>query len=179
LGTLTGAPPTSEEKKTIVEVLGKLHSYAREAGVRLGVEPVNRYETYLYNTGADAAELIRSIGADNMLVHFDTYHMNIEEESYSKALKEAGPLAAYIHMSESHRGLPGEDTVDWDDVFTGLKEINYSGPLVLEAFARVNADLMRAACLWRRANISPESSLYVCYGMLLLRFCRGASQKNR
>jgi D-psicose/D-tagatose/L-ribulose 3-epimerase len=69
-----------------------------------------------------------------MIIHFDTYHMNIEEEGYSKALKEAGPLAAYIHVSESHRGLPGEGTVDWDDVFTGLKEINYSGPLVTGGF---------------------------------------------
>jgi D-psicose/D-tagatose/L-ribulose 3-epimerase len=64
-----------------------------------------------YNTGADAAELIRSIGADDMIIHFGTYHMNIEEESFSKALKEADPLAAYLHMSESHRGLPGEGTV--------------------------------------------------------------------
>jgi D-psicose/D-tagatose/L-ribulose 3-epimerase len=149
LGTLSGAPPTSEEKRTIVEVFGKLHPYAQEAGVRLGIEPVNRYETYLYNTGADAAELIRSVGADDMIIHFDTYHMNIEEEGYSKALKEAGPLAEYIHISESHRGLPGEGTVDWDDVFTGLKEINYAGPLVLEAFAKINPDLMRATCVWR------------------------------
>jgi D-psicose/D-tagatose/L-ribulose 3-epimerase len=149
LGTLTGAPPTAEEKKTIVEVLGKLNPYAKEKGVRLGIEPVNRYETYLYNTGADAAELIRSVGVDDMIIHFDTYHMNIEEEGYSKALKEAGPLAAYIHMSESHRGLPGEGTVDWDDVFTRLMEINYSGPLVLEAFATINPDLIGATCVWR------------------------------
>jgi D-psicose/D-tagatose/L-ribulose 3-epimerase len=72
LGTLTGAPPTSEEKKTIVEVLGKLNPYAKEAGVRLGIEPVNCYETYLYNTGADAAELIRSVGGDDMIIQFDT-----------------------------------------------------------------------------------------------------------
>jgi sugar phosphate isomerase/epimerase len=59
--------------------------------------------------------------------------MNIEEESFSSALKQAGKLAGYIHMSQSHRGAPGERTVDWEDVFVGLKSINYAGPLVLEA----------------------------------------------
>jgi D-psicose/D-tagatose/L-ribulose 3-epimerase len=67
--------------------LGKLNPYAKEKGVRLGIEPVNRYETYLYNTGADAAELIRSVGVDDMIIHFDTYHMNIEEEATARRSK--------------------------------------------------------------------------------------------
>jgi len=123
--------------------------------VALGIEPVNRYETYLCNTGEDACEYFRMMGVDDFIIHFDTYHMNIEEDRFSTALKQAGKFAGYIHMSESHRGLPGEGTVDWDDVFQGLKEIQYQGPLVLEAFAAINPDLIGATCLWRKSRYEP------------------------
>ena len=156
LGTLTGAPPTPEEKKTVADTLGQLHAYAKMRRVQIGIEPVNRYETYLCNTGADATEFIRAIGADDIIIHFDTYHMNIEEEGYSAPLKAAGRLCGYIHLSESNRGLPGEGTVNWDDVFAGLKAINYTGPLVLEAFAAINPDLIGATCLWHPAKYKPE-----------------------
>ena len=108
LGTLTGAPPTAEEKKTIVNTLRELHAYAKGKGVQIGIEPVNRYETYLCNTGADAAELIRQIGEDDIIIHLDTYHMKIEEEGYSGPIKEIGSLLGYIHLSESNRAFPGE-----------------------------------------------------------------------
>jgi len=155
LGTLTKAAPTAEEHQKIVDVLRELRAYAGGKGVTLGIEPVNRYETYLVNTGEQAADLIERIGADDMVIHFDTYHMNIEEEGFSSALRTAGNGAGYIHMSESHRGLPGEGTVDWDDVFSGLKEIDYQGPLVLEAFAAINPDLIGATCLWRPSKYTP------------------------
>jgi D-psicose/D-tagatose/L-ribulose 3-epimerase len=152
LGTLTRQPPTADEKKKVAEVLGELRQYATPKGVSLGIEPVNRYETYLCNTGSDAIEYFKAIGADEMIIHFDTYHMNIEEDGFGSALRDAGKYAGYIHMSESHRGLPGEGTVDWDDVFQGLHDIDYRGPLVLEAFAAINPDLIGATCLWRKSR---------------------------
>jgi D-psicose/D-tagatose/L-ribulose 3-epimerase len=52
--------------------------------------------------------------------------------------------------------LPGEGTVDWDDVFAGLRAAKYSGPLVLEAFAAINPDLIGATCLWRKSKYQPR-----------------------
>src|SRR5258708_3094525 len=95
------------------------------------------------------------MGADEMIIHFDTCHMNIEEDGFGSALRDAGKYAGYIHMSESHRGLPGEGTVDWDDVFQGLHDIDYQGPLVLEAFAAINPDLIGATCLWPKSPYPP------------------------
>ena len=152
LATLTRQPPTAEEKRKVADVLGELRQYAAPKGVSLGIEPVNRYETYLCNTGSDAIEYFQAIGADDMIIHFDTYHMNIEEDGFGSALRNAGKFAGYIHMSESHRGLPGEGTVDWDDVFQGLSDIDYRGPLVLEAFAAINPDLIGATCLWHKSR---------------------------
>jgi D-psicose/D-tagatose/L-ribulose 3-epimerase len=167
LGTLTKVAPTAEEHQTIVDVLRELRAYAGSKSVTLGIEPVNRYETYLINAGQQAADLIQRIGGDDMVIHFDTYHMNIEEESFSSGLRAAGKLAGYIHMSESHRGMPGEGTVDWDDVFTGLKEIDYQGPLVLEAFAAINPDLIGATCLWRPSKYTPVE--FATHGLQFLK----------
>jgi D-psicose/D-tagatose/L-ribulose 3-epimerase len=154
LGTMTGQPPTAEERARCADVLGALAAYAEGKGIRIGVEPVNRYETYLYNVGEDVLALIDSIGAENMFVHFDTYHMVIEENGYSGPIKQAGARCGYIHLSESGRGVPGTGNVGWDDVFAGLKAINFSGPLVLEAFAEINPDLTAATCLWRPGKYS-------------------------
>jgi D-psicose/D-tagatose/L-ribulose 3-epimerase len=156
LGTLTGKAPTVEERQRCIDVLGELANYARPRGIQLGIEPVNRYETYMYNIGDDAAELIHQIGADDMFIHWDTYHMNIEEQGFSAPIKRQPALSRYIHLSESDRGIVGQGNVDWDDTFAGLKAVNYTGPLVLESFAAVNEDLAGATCMWRLANYNGQ-----------------------
>ncbi len=157
LGTLTGKPPTKEERDTVCNVLGEVDRYSQQRGVRLGIEPVNRYETYLYNIGTDVADLLKAINTNNMFIHFDTYHMNIEEHTFSAPIKQAGALCGYIHLSESDRGIPGQGNVNWDDTFAGLKAINYKGPLVLEGFADINPDLIGATCLWRPGTFSSNT----------------------
>jgi D-psicose/D-tagatose/L-ribulose 3-epimerase len=149
IGTFTGAPPTQEERQTVVETLGEVASEANKRGITLGLEVVNRYEGYLYNSLADARATVKAIDANNLQLHADTYHMNIEEEGFYKPLVECADVLGYIHMSESHRGLLGTGTVNWDEVFRGLADGHYQGPLVLESFAAINPDLIAATCLWR------------------------------
>jgi len=98
LGTLTRQPPTDDEKKKVADVLSQLRSYAQPKGVALGIEPVNRYETYLCNTGEDACEYFRMMGVDDFIIHFDTYHMNIEEDQFSSALKQATFFRQFTHV---------------------------------------------------------------------------------
>lgn len=156
LGTLTGLPPTEAERDSVAYVFTELARYAKAKNIRVGIEPVNRYETYLYNVGADVVALIERIGADNLFVHFDTYHMHIEEQGLANAFKQAGAHTGYIHMSESDRGIPGKGNVNWDDACIGLKAINFRGPLVLEAFAAINPDLAAATCLWRPGSYTAQ-----------------------
>ena len=78
LGVLTGAPPTQTERDTVAQVLRSVAAEAKTRGITLALEPCNRYETYLYNTLADARETILAVGADNLKLHADTYHMNYE-----------------------------------------------------------------------------------------------------
>jgi len=175
LGTLTGQPPTEAERAIIIDTLSEVAEEAQGRGIRLGLEACNRYETYLYNTLADTQETVKAIrarGFDNFDVHGDTYHMNIEEEGFYNPIVNCAETLGYMHLSESHRGLVGSGTVNWPEIFRGLKDANYRGPLVLESFAAINPDLAAATCLWRPPN--QPSEVLAREGLAFLR--RGAEE---
>lgn len=156
LGELPGRPPTKGDYEIVARCLKKVAQYAAQRNMSLGLEPVNRYETYLINIAEQALEVIDMIDEDNVFVHLDTYHLNIEEEGYRQAIVTAGARMKYVHLSESHRGTPGSGTVDWDDVFAGLKEIEFDGALVMESFVKLNPDIQRATCMWRDIVRDPQ-----------------------
>jgi D-psicose/D-tagatose/L-ribulose 3-epimerase len=157
LGTLTGKPPETAELETVASVLGSIVRSAAAYGVELGIEAVNRYETYLVNLASQAEALLERIDEPNVFVHLDTYHMNIEEKGFYEPIVSLGSRLGYIHLSESDRGTPGTANVDWDEVFRGLQDIDYSGALVMESFADVNEDLMGATALWRDVVGDPDA----------------------
>jgi D-psicose/D-tagatose/L-ribulose 3-epimerase len=157
LGALTGKPPTKEERQTVIDVLKDVCADAKARGITLALEPCNRYETYMYNTLADVRDAIRAIGADNLRLHADTYHMNIEEEGFYKPFVETADVLDYVHMSESHRGMVGTGTVNWEEVWRGLIGAKFTGTLTLESFAAYNPDLAAATCLWRPPNESSDT----------------------
>ncbi len=156
VGRLSGKPPTADERQVVIDTLGEVALEAKKRGISLGLEVLNRYETYMYNTLADARRTIKAIGTDNLTLHADTYHMNIEEEGFRKPLVEAADVLGYVHISESHRGLVGSGTINWDEVFQGLADAHYTGPLVLESFVVPNEDLAAATCIWRPLNATSE-----------------------
>jgi D-psicose/D-tagatose/L-ribulose 3-epimerase len=149
LGTLTGKPPQPEERALVVDIMKDVAAEAKRRGITILLEACNRYETYLYNTLADTRETILAVGADNLKLHADTYHMNIEEDGFYNPIVNTADVLTYIHMSESHRGLVGSGTVKWDEIWRGLADIQFDGYLVLESFSAVNPDLQAATCLWR------------------------------
>jgi D-psicose/D-tagatose/L-ribulose 3-epimerase len=169
IGKLSGAPPTEQEYDRIAAVLKPVAQYAQSLGLELGLEPCNRYETHLLNTGQQCAELIERIDEDNLFIHFDTYHMNIEERDFAEAIIQSGQHCRYIHLSESGRGIPGQGTVDWDSIFRGLAAIDFRGDLVLEAFMVIHPDIARALAVWR--PVAPSSEAIVEQGFSFLRDC--------
>ena len=156
IGKFTNEPPTKAERQIVIDTLGEVARLAKTMDMSIGLEVVNRNEGYLYNTLADARETIHAVGMDNLNLHADTYHMNIEEEGFYDPLVESADVLAYIHMSESHRGLIGTGTVNWDEVFRGLKDAKYTGPLILESFTSINPDIIAATKLWRVPKYLPE-----------------------
>jgi D-psicose/D-tagatose/L-ribulose 3-epimerase len=149
IGERTGQPPTEAERDNVARVLGAAAAHARSLGIGFGIEPVNRYENHILNTGWQAVEMIEKVGADNIFVHLDTYHMNIEERGMALGILDAGPHLRYIHLSESDRGTPGEGNVRWDEVFAALKAVGFSGGLAMESFIDMPPEVSFGLSVWR------------------------------
>jgi D-psicose/D-tagatose/L-ribulose 3-epimerase len=137
------------------EHLSPVAEYAAERGVRLGIEPLNRYETSLINTVEQAmtglGPLLGPVG-----LALDTYHLNIEERSSADAIRLAGEHLSHLQVCGSDRGAPGGDQTDWPALVAALEEVGYAGPLNIESFTPDNASIAVAASIWRPLAASPD-----------------------
>jgi len=149
IGERTGVPPTETERDNVARVLTKAAAHAKSLGIDLGIEPVNRYENHIINTGRQAVEMIEKVGAENIFVHLDTYHMNIEERGMALGILDAGPHLRYIHLSESDRGTPGAGNVRWDEVFAALSAVEFRGGLAMESFIDMPPEVAFGLAVWR------------------------------
>jgi D-psicose/D-tagatose/L-ribulose 3-epimerase len=149
IGERSGVPPTETEYDSVARALGPAAKHAKSRGLLLGIEPVNRYETHLINTGWQAVEMIERVGADNIFVHLDTYHMNIEEKGAANGILDAREHLKYIHLSESDRGAPGAGNVPWDEIFAALAAIGFKGGLAMESFINMMPELAQSLSVWR------------------------------
>ncbi|MFJ9589328.1 sugar phosphate isomerase/epimerase family protein [Streptomyces acidicola] len=146
-----GAPLSSAGRANVVSVLRRLAQEARGLGMTLGLEVCNRYETNVVNTARDALALADDIGEDNVLIHLDTYHMNIEEDDLVRPVREAGDRLGYVHIGENHRGYLGSGHLDFTGFFHALADIGYRGPITFESFssAVVAPGLSADLAIWR------------------------------
>jgi D-psicose/D-tagatose/L-ribulose 3-epimerase len=141
------------------EGLKEAAQYARDLGVTIGIEPVNRYETFLVNTCDQAFRLREMIGEPNVALHLDAYHMNVEESGFFEPTRKAAPHLCHYHLSESHRGTPGTGLVDWQGIYRALADAGYSGSVGLESFVEVSPAMAGATCIWRRLAESSDALL--------------------
>lgn len=143
--------PTERGRANVVAVLGRVARKAAQAGISLGLEVVNRYETNVINTCEQALALLDAIGEPNVRVHLDTYHMNIEERDFRTPVLLAADRLGYVHIGESNRGYLGDGTVDFATFFAALGEIGYAGTITFESFssAVVSPELSRTLGIWR------------------------------
>ena len=146
-----GHPCTPQGRRNAVEALRRVAGFAGERGVTLGLEVVNRYESNLLNTAAQALEFIDDAGQPNVCVHLDTYHMNIEEADLAAPVLACGGRLGYVHIGENHRGYLGAGHIDFTQFFGALAQIGYQGTVTFESFssAIVNEQLSNALGIWR------------------------------
>jgi D-psicose/D-tagatose/L-ribulose 3-epimerase len=145
------APASATGRRNSVEAIRRLGARGEQLGVQLGIEVVNRYESNLINTAQQGLDYLDEVGSDNVTLHLDTYHMNIEERDLYSPLVTAGSRLGYAHVGESHRGYLGSGTVHFDSFFRGLDSVGYDGPVVFESFssAIVHEDLSNMLAIWR------------------------------
>lgn len=130
--------------------LAPVVEHARAAGVLIGIEPLNRYETSLVNTVEQALDGLGSLLDDGVVgLALDTYHLGIEERSSADAVRLAGEHLVHVQVCGNDRGAPGGDQTDWPGLLTALDEVGYTGALCIESFTADNAAIATAASIWR------------------------------
>jgi D-psicose/D-tagatose/L-ribulose 3-epimerase len=141
--------PQNEEYKRGADILLKAGEYAKEAGVVLALEAVNRFECYLCNTMDQLLKLVNLVSHPNVQALYDTHHSNIEEKNIKEAIDKISPVLSHVHISENDRGTPGKGQVLWDDTFSALAEIGYQGWFTIEAFTLNDPDFANLINVWR------------------------------
>jgi D-psicose/D-tagatose/L-ribulose 3-epimerase len=156
VGYLPGRRRTGDEWSRCVDGLRALGEYADGFGVRVAVEPLNRFETFFLNTAADALRLCEAVDHPRIGVLYDTFHANIEEKNQAAAIRLLGKHIFHVHTCENDRGVPGSGPVDWAGVIGALREIGYDDWLVIESFGPGIKEIAAAACIWRDLSAAPE-----------------------
>lgn len=146
-----GHPLDPRGREHVVAALGRIAELAADSGITLGLEVVNRYESNVVNTAEQGLALMNEVGAANLKLHLDTYHMNIEEDDLSRPVHRAGDRLGYVHIGENHRGYLGSGHLDFTAFFHALADIDYTGPITFESFssAVVAPGLSNDLAIWR------------------------------
>ena len=147
-----------EAEKRFVESLKEIAPEAQNKNIRIAVEPLLRYESNFLNLGEDALRLIEQVDSPAVGLHLDPYHMNLEEASFAGPIKQAGNKLYHFHICENDRGTAGTGTINWDEIFTALKEINYEGYLSVESCDPdgLGPAISKLAAVWRKYNGSTD-----------------------
>lgn len=145
----------------------EMAQYASSKGIKLALEPLNRFETDMINVVDQGWEFIRQTGMDNVGFHLDTFHMHLEEKNSASAIKAANPRIFHFHACENDRGVPGTGQVYWQSIASALKEMDYQGPVVIESFTDQVKEIARAVCIWR--EIAPSQDAIAAEGLKYLK----------
>lgn len=146
LGVFTGNASTGQERDWAKENLYQLAEYAKQYGIVLGLEYLNRFESYLVTTTDELIQLVDEINHPSCKLMFDSFHANIEEQNMAAAIQRMGNRLVHVQLSENDRGILGRGHVDFSAILNALDQIGYSGMVSVEAFSTKLA----AANIWRK-----------------------------
>ena len=136
LPPMTSPRSVKGDRAAILDSLSQLDPVAKEYGVYLYLEPLNRYQDHMLNTISDAVSIIDEGGFERVKITGDFYHMAIEEDDISESLKKYAKYYGHIHIAENHRYQPGTGSIDFARHMNTLKEIGYEGAVVNEGRVR-------------------------------------------
>lgn len=143
--------PEQRKKEWALAVhnLVKVCEMADSRGLKIALEPLNRFESDLVNTAEDALRLIKDINHPAARIMLDSFHMSIEERDIEKAILACGDRLIHMQVSENYRGTPGTGQTNWSAYKKALATINYTGTICIESFTTDNQELAGAVCFWR------------------------------
>lgn len=146
-------PATMDERRALtdnsVASMKEVMKVAEDCGALFNVEVVNRFEQYMMNTAAEAVEYVERVGSPNLKILLDSFHMNIEEDSFRSAILTAGDKLGHFHIGENNRRAPGRGRIPWDEIGSALKEVGFTGSVVMEPFLMPGGEVGRDISVYR------------------------------
>jgi len=139
-GRLEFLGPHPDPWQVAVERLGRVAEYAAARGVRITLEPINRYETDFIFSAADGMRMVRDVGMANLGLMLDVFHMNIEETGFAEGFRTAGDRLWHVHIADSNRKYPGSAHMPFVGIFRALREQGYAGFVSAELFPLPDPD---------------------------------------
>lgn len=160
-----------------VESMKQVMKVAEKEGVTVCCEAVNRFESPLVNTAAEAIKYADLVDSKNIGIHLDTYHMNIEENNIGDAIRLVGKRLRHFHTGENNRNVPGRGHLDWDEIFKALKDIDYKNDIVSEPFLMMGDEVGYDIRVWRPILENPTEERLDNEAKFLLDFTKNMMQK--
>jgi D-psicose/D-tagatose/L-ribulose 3-epimerase len=128
----------------------------------LGLEYLNRFESYLVSCADELIELVNEINHPNCKMMFDSFHANIEEKNLSETIKKMGKNLVHVQLSENDRSTLGKGHVNFPEILKTLERINYEGMISIEAFSTK----LSAANIWRKMFNNESELMYDSFNYL-------------
>ncbi len=146
-------PGDASDKRPWVErsvaSMREVMKVVEDCGVTFCVEVVNRFEQFIINDSAEAVAYCKQVGSPNCKILLDTFHMNIEEDSFHDAIVIAGDLLGHFHLGETNRKAPGRGRIPWQEIGGALGKIHYRGALTMEPFLMPGGEVGRDISVYR------------------------------
>lgn len=137
------------DQQRAIDNIRELGDMASEYDITLGMEVLNRFEGYILNTCEEALDFVTKVDRPNVKIMLDTFHMNIEEDSLSEAIRLAGDKLGHLHVGEANRRPPfAGGRIPWEELGKALHDINYTGDVVMEPFVRMDGTVGRDIRVW-------------------------------
>lgn len=158
IGSLRGNIPDKLNRakydNRFYDCMSRILNVAEEKNVKIFLEAINRYENNYLNTAEETLEYIKPLDSDKLLVHLDTFHMNIEESDMAEAIKLCGDKLGYIHVADNNRKYVGAGAIDFSKVLEAAKSIGYKGYLSLECLPLPDPDTAIVKTMIKLKSIS-------------------------
>jgi D-psicose/D-tagatose/L-ribulose 3-epimerase len=164
---MVSADQRKREWELAVTNLNEVCVRAKNAGLKIAIEPLNRFESDLVNTAEDVKRLVTDINHPAAKILLDGFHMAIEERDLESAILTAGADLIHLQVSENYRGTPGTGQTPWESLKRGLVKINYQGAVSIESFTPEVKELAGAVCIWR--NLAETQDQFASEGVSFLK----------
>jgi sugar phosphate isomerase/epimerase len=164
VGTVVAESTPENEWKWAVEGLREVAAFAQEKGIKVGLEPLNRFETHFLNRTNQALALADEVGY-GVGIAFDPFHLAIEEKDLLAALRACGSRIVDFHVGDNNRLAPGDGSFDWPAIMRTLAEVGYHGGLAVEFMPSIDrtsvGDFGRSQLETEAVDVTPDQLQFI------------------